>query len=179
MANEIGTATNFEDFFSKIVAFLTTNATLVAAGQAWQTLRVRRDNIDTFTTSLPDYTFTSAGRKQIHTFRYDPRSLNTNNPASDDQQSFWYTSDFSAGNSYGQWKLRQAREVKTVRIKAPTGSSFASFAPESFRLQYSDNGTAWTTALTVSNAPNWSVGERRDFAVPGTPDSELFPDIFL
>jgi len=174
MANEIGTATNFEDFFSKIIAFLTTNAALVSAGQAWQALRVRRDNIDTYTTSLPD-SFTGNGRKQIHTFRYDPRSLNTNNPAQNGSESFWYTnSGFSAGSSYGQWKLRQAREVKTVRIKAPIGTSYASYAPKSFRLQYSDDGTAWTTALTVSNAPNWSAGERRDFAVPGTPGSHLY-----
>ena len=31
MANEVGTASNLEDLFGKIVSFLTTNAALVAA----------------------------------------------------------------------------------------------------------------------------------------------------
>ena len=174
MANEVGTASNLEDLFGKIVSFLTTNATLVAANQDWQALRLRRDNIATHTSNLPDPTSANA-RKMIHTFRYDPRSLNMNNPAQNGQESFYVTnSGYTAGTSYNQWILKASREVKTVRIKAPVGFSYASYAPKSFRLQYSDDGTAWTTALTVSNAPNWFVGERRDFAVPGTPGAHLY-----
>ncbi|QIQ65831.1 virion structural protein [Pseudomonas phage Epa38] len=173
MANEIGTATNFEDFFSKIVAFLTTNATLVAAGQAWQALRVRRDNIATHTSNLTDPT-AAASRKMIHTFRYDPRTLNTDNPADSGAGAAFYTSNLSVGVSFNSWEMRTAREVKNVLIRShPTNGTYNSYAPRSFRLQYSDNGTSWTTALTVTNTPAFSLGERRLFAVPGTPGAHL------
>ncbi len=173
MANEIGTATNFEDFFSKIVAFLTTNATLVTAGQAWQALRVRRDNIATHTSNLTDPT-AAASRKMIHTFRYDPRTLNTDNPADSGAGAAFYTSNLSVGVSFNSWEMRTAREVKNVLIRShPTNGTYNSYAPRSFRLQYSDNGTSWTTALTVTNTPAFSLGERRLFAVPGTPGAHL------
>ena len=45
MAHEIGTASDLEDMFGKIVNFLTTDATLVAQGQAWEVLRLRRDRM--------------------------------------------------------------------------------------------------------------------------------------
>lgn len=38
MAVEIGTASNFADLQTRLIAFLTTNPTLVAAGQAWSVL---------------------------------------------------------------------------------------------------------------------------------------------
>lgn len=174
MANEVGTANNLEDLFGKIVSFLTTTAALVAANQEWEVLRLRRDNIQTHTSNMSDPT-SANNRKMMHTFRYDPRSLNINNASASGWEAHWYSpGGFTVGVSYNQWQLRAAREVKTVRIKAPVGTSYASYAPKSFRLQFSDDGTAWTTALTVSNAPNWFVGERRDFAVPGTPGSHLY-----
>ena len=38
MAIETGTATNYLDFWNKLISFLTTNTTLVAAGQQWSTV---------------------------------------------------------------------------------------------------------------------------------------------
>lgn len=173
MAHEIGTATNFEDFFSKIVAFLTTNATLVANNQEWQALRVRRDNIAVHTSNLNDPTDLSR-RKQIQTFRYDPRSININNP-SEYIQAAYYGTNFSAGSSTNTWQLRTAREVKNVMIRSNPGTSaFNGYAPRSFRLQYSDDGSAWTTALTVTNATAFSLGERRLFPVGGTTGAHLY-----
>lgn len=169
MANEVGTATGLEDFFTKIVSFLTTNPGLVAAGQAWTVLRQRRDNLASFTTNASD-TGTNEDRKGIHTCRYDTRSLNINSRVS--AQAAWTITNYSAGVTYFQYRLRVAKEMKTVRYQCPQYS--ASNTMRNFRLQYSDDGTAWTTALTVNTNPSYGRGEAKDFAVPGTPGAHLY-----
>lgn len=169
MANEVGTAANLEDLFGKIVSFLTTSPALVAANQDWEVLRLRRDNLLSHTSNLNEPSGGATSRYMRHTFRYDPRSINTNNPMVNGWEGHFYANNWSAGVSHNTWRLRQAREVKTVRIKAPVGSSYVQSAPKTFRLQYSDNNSSWVTALTVTNTPIFGVAETRDFAVPGTP----------
>lgn len=177
MANEVGTASNLEDLFGKIVSFLTTNAALVAASQQWQVLRQRRDNIDVLTTNLTEPT-TANYRKTFHTCRYDPRSLNTNDPNANQQANF-YARNYASGTSHVTWKLRATREVKTVRLRAPLYPSDVQHMLRNFRLQYSDNGSTWTTALTVSSSPTYATGETKDWAVPGTPGSHLYWRILM
>ena len=116
MANQIGSASGLEDLFGKIVSFLTTNATLVAANQNWTILRQRRGNIASLTTNLTEPT-TVPYRKTIQTCRYDPRSLNTDDETSNRVSNFY--SAAVMGTSYVRWQLRTAREVKTVRLRAP------------------------------------------------------------
>ncbi|NMY40564.1 discoidin domain-containing protein [Pseudomonas sp. WS 5013] len=177
MANQIGTASNLEDLFGKILTFLTSNANLVSAGQAWQALRVRRDNLQALTTNLTEPA-TANYRKTIHTCRYDPRSLNTNSPAAT-RQTYFNATNNANGTSYVQMQLRQARAVAKVRLRAPQFSTDVGSMLRNFRLQYSDDGTSWTTALTVSTAAVYSQGEWRDFAVPGTPGSHLYWRIII
>lgn len=177
MANEVGTASNLEDLFGKIVSFLTTNAALVAASQQWQVLRQRRDNIDALTTNLTEPT-TAYYRKTFHTCRYDPRSLNTNDQNARGQANF-YASNYATGVSHVTWQLRAAREVKTVRLRAPLYTGDVQYMLRNFRLQYSDNGSTWTTALTISSNPLYATGETKDFAVPGTPGSHLYWRILM
>lgn len=163
MANEVGTASNLEDFFGKIVNFLTANASLVAANQEWEVLRIARDNLAAVTTNL---TTTSNLRACM---RSDPRTLNT------DADSFYENlSGFSAGVSHVTCELKQAREVKKVRLSTPNSSTGANDAIKNFRLQYSDDGISWTTALTVTGVANWSISEVRDYEVPGTPGAHLY-----
>lgn len=164
MGNEVGTASNFEDLFGKIVTFLTTNAALVAANQQWQVLRQRRDNILLHTSNLADAA-SGTPRMMQHTFRYDPRSLNFNNPAASDAGSY-FGNNWSSGVSHNTWRLRQAREVAAVRLIAPLSSANLNILPKSFRLQHSIDSVTWTTALTVTNAAGFLSGEMRDFAVP-------------
>lgn len=170
MAYEIGTATNLEDLFGKIVSFLTTNSSLVAAGQQWSVNRIFRDNVAALTTNLTETT-TIQYRKILHSFRYTPRSLNTNNP--NNQEGHTYCNNFAAGTSYFNITLRTAVEVKTVRIVSPN-SSDASYTLQNFLLQYSDNGSTWTTALTVASSPIYGQNETKDFSVPGTPGTHLY-----
>lgn len=171
MAKEIGTANDLEDLFGKIVAFLTSNASLVAAGQAWQVLRLRRDNLAALTSNITDPT-TVRYRTMMHTCRYDSRSLNFNNPTATYQGEFFASA--TMGSSFVQMQLRQAREVKIVRLRAAQSAGVVQYSLRNFRLQYSDNGSTWTTALTVSSANVLSVGEWRDYAVPGTPGAHLY-----
>lgn len=170
MANEVGTANNLEDLFGKIVSFLTTNATLVAANQEWEILRLRRDNLLGLTTNMVD-TGTGATRKIIHTCRYDARSLNTD---ANDASTGRYSGAFTAGTSQITFTLRQAREVTKVRIRNSVVNGELNQSPRGFRLQWSDNNSTWTTVLTVANSPTWITGERRDFDVPGTPGAHLY-----
>ena len=171
MANEVGNAANLEDLFGKIVSFLTTNATLVAANQEWQTLRLRRDNIAALTTNLTEPS-NAVYRTTIQTCRYDPRSLNTDNENATNHGNF-YASNYLSGVSHVTWQLRIAREVKTVRLRAPLSSDHVSYMLQNFSLQYSDDNTTWTTALTVDSSPTYALGETKDWAVPDTPGSHL------
>lgn len=174
MAFEIGSASGLEDLFSKIITFLTTNSSLVAATQQWEVLRQRRDNILSCTTSLPIPSST-LDRKVIHTCRYDSRSVNSDNPASSYRGTYYSggTSTWVAG-AHVTWRFRQARAVATVRLQAALAGGVAQHMFKNFRLQYSDDNSTWTTALTVSSTANYATGEWRDFAVPGTPGSHEY-----
>ena len=174
MANQVGTATGLEDLFGKIVTFLTTDAALVAAGQEWDVMRLRRDNLLNHTSNLAEPSTGGKSRFMRHTFRYDPRSLNTDNPETAGWDGHFYANNFSAGVSYNSWQLRQAREVTSVKLRAPVGNGYVDKVPKSFRLQYSDDGTSWTTGLTVTNAPTLTMGERRVFPVGASLGSHVY-----
>lgn len=165
MAHEIGTASDLEDLFSKIVGFVTTNGQLVAANQQWEVLRMRRDNLVACTTDLPQPT-NAAHCNVLHTCRYDPRSRNVDSESAT-QNACFYASGFQAGTSHAAWQLRTAREVRTVRLRAPMDTRLSNML-RNFRLQYSDDGNTWTTALTVTSNPIYTTGEVKDFAVPAS-----------
>lgn len=55
----------------------------------------------------------------------------------------------------------------TVRLTfKPADAPNVESAPKSFRIETSDNGTAWTTRLTVTNEAAWTAGEVRSYAIP-------------
>lgn len=176
MANEVGTASNLEDLFGKIVRFLTTNAALVAASQQWQVLRQWRDNVvGVSVTSLVENAAYNQ-RRILHSFRYDPRSLGTN--AQTGGTGHVACSSYVQGTSQLTIQLRTAKAVANVRISAPLDSN-TSEVLQNFRLQYSDDNLTWTTALTVSSDPVYSVGETKTFAVPGTPGAHVYWRIII
>lgn len=178
MGNQVGSATDLEDLFGKIVTFLSTNAALVAANQDWEVLRLRRDNLAGISTNLVDNA-TGVNRKIIHTARYDNRTLNVDNPAA--TTGTYGTVTVTAGTSFVSYQLKQARAIATVRMRATLngGAAYLNAMFRSFRLQYSDDGSSWTTALTVANTPAFALGEWRDFAVPGTPGSHVYWRIII
>lgn len=178
MANETGTAANLEDLFGKVVSFVTTNSALVTAGQEWSVLRQHRDNIAAFTSPMVENIGAANHRKMLHTFRYDARSLSVNHALQYQQSSVNLTSVVN-GTSFCRWQLKATATVATVRLRASPDASQIQFTPRSWRLQYSDDGTSWTTALTVTNPPVYTPGEWRDFAVGGSPGSHVYWQIIL
>lgn len=64
--------------------------------------------------------------------------------------TYWWGQDFGAGNAKA---IREVRMRPSQNIPGVVGRS-----PKSFKLQYSDNGTTWTTAMTVSGDTAWSKG---------------------
>jgi hypothetical protein len=177
MAFELDTANNLEDLFGRLISFVSTNQDLVDAGQAWQVLRQHRDNIAVLTTNLNEPT-SAVHRKTIHTCRYDPRSLNTNSVDANKEANF-AASNYASGTSHVTWQMRTARTVETVRLRAPRYSGDLQYMLRNFRLQYSDNDSTWTTALTVNSNPSYSLGETKDFIVPGSPGSHLYWRILM
>ena len=149
MANQVGTATGLFDLFDKIVDFLTTDSALVAAGQEWEVLRIHRDNLAEVTTNMTEPS-DAASRKIIQCCRYDPRSLNTDSIG--DWWCNFYGTGYVAGTSFARFKLKEAKAITTVRLRAPNGSHLGNMV-RNFRLQHSDDGTTWTDALTVTGSP--------------------------
>lgn len=50
-------------------------------------------------------------------------------------------------------------------------SGFTKQNPKSWTIEYSDNGTSWTTAHTVSNVTNWIPLERKTYEITSRPAS--------
>jgi hypothetical protein len=171
MANEVGTASNMEDLFGKIITFLTTNATLVGTGQAWIPLYVKRDNLLASTTNMVEPTL-DTDRKTYHTYRNDPRTLNTDNETTSKLAAFKATCVLNT--SFVSMQLRVAKSVLTVRVRAPQSTTDLSTMLRNFKLQYSDNGTTWTDALSVTTAAVFTAGEWRDYALSSVGSHEYW-----
>ena len=176
-ASTSGTATGLEDLVTKIVTFLTTDADLVAANQEWAVLRQERDNLASVAHNLTEQTSVQA-RRIRHGCRYDPRSLNIDSPNNTD--GYVQASGYSAGVSYVRFQLRVAAEIDSVTITAPNvAGAQLSGVPRDFRLQYSDDDSSWTTALTVSGGAAYTQNESRDHSVGGTPGAHTYWRIII
>jgi len=163
MAFATGTATDWVDALAKLRAFLTTNADLVAAGQQWQELRWIQDNLEAIDSNMT----ITAGTQLQYICRPDFRTQNYNS------ETQYVTSTGTTNGQYIRMKLRAAKTVTSVLFK--TGSSTPNTeSPSGFRLEYSDDGTNWTVALTVTGQTGWAANEERTFAVPGTPGAHLW-----
>lgn len=166
MAYATGSATGPQDALNKLRLFLTTDSTLVAAGQAWKQLRWIVDNVEAVDTTIG----LSAGAQAHKLFRPDFR---TQNYVAEADASNCLTGSFEPG----QWlraKLRTARAVTRFTLKAPPDGYLYERMPRDFELQYSSNGTSWTTALAVTDQVDWSANEERSFTVPSATGTWLW-----
>jgi hypothetical protein len=161
MAYEIGTANNLEDMFDKMVSFLTTNPTLVTANQNWSVVRLRKDNLLSATSPINFIDNFSGARDLPQIMREDSRTLNTDSTTG--QTATLESTNFTNGQHIDM-VLRVAKAVKFIKLKLGQTSSFPSIS--AFRLQHSDDGAAWTTAVTHSAIPTWVALEERTFSVP-------------
>jgi hypothetical protein len=70
-----------------------------------------------------------------------------------------------AGTS-GAWiGYHFSKAVGIARVRL-TAAQFTDQSPKDFRVQFSDNGTDWTTAWTVTAQTNWFNGEVRQYVDP-------------
>lgn len=166
MAVETGTAANWVDALAKLRTFLTTNSALVAAGQAWQELRWLADNLETIDTNMTIDQSTNRGRIAYLT-RPDFRTQNYNSLTGAEISA----TGFQAGQ-YIRMKLRTAKAVTSFTYKGGNGNSGDN--PRNFRIEYSDDGTTWTTALTVTDQYSWVPQEERTYAIPGSTGAHLW-----
>jgi hypothetical protein len=135
--------------------------------ERWQALRLYRDNLAGITTALTQPDGTAQARNILHSFRYDPRSLgwdadNTN------ANGYCTVTGYAAGSTV-VIQLRAPREVASVRLQSPNNDSVTGQMLQNFVLEYSDDGSTWTGALTVASNPTYALAEAKTFAVGGSP----------
>ena len=73
----------------------------------------------------------------------------------------WRTFSGQPVTSWIQVHFDDVVEIDDFRVRA--WASNPNRAPKDFTLQYSDNGTSWTTAITVTNQTTWTANESRTF----------------
>ena len=71
----------------------------------------------------------------------------------------WLAYDFGAGNE---------KAIVSVGLHGRDGPA-ADQMPKDFDVQYSDNGSTWTTEWSVTNQTSWIPGQFRKFDKPGAP----------
>ena len=169
MAHKIGTATNFSDYVTQLLEFLSTDPTLVANGQQWQILRNRRNNLQ----GVAVYNCTqadsnSSSRQVKDVFRIDPRTSNGDSYTTEANFNCALNS-FVQGTSHFVITLVEARELDKVQMSSGIYNSVLSMASQlctNFTLQYSDDGATWTNALVYTAGTTWTAGEVRQYQIP-------------
>jgi len=159
MASETGTATDMEDFLTRIINFVTTDTGLTSQSpsQAWTVLRNRRDNLALVTTDFFQNNPANLDEVTIYKLmRQDNRTLNTDVIS---QAKYSYNS--TDNGTHVTMQLRQAREVTSLTVGAPYTDLTKCL--KDFRLQYSDDGSAWTTVYQATNEPSWTQLEERTY----------------
>lgn len=74
----------------------------------------------------------------------------------------WLRYDFGAGNQ---------KAIVAVDIWARPDTAFSTQSPKDFTIEYSDNGSSWTVAWTVTGSTGWRSREHRKFVKTGHTDS--------
>ncbi len=159
MAHITGTASSLRDVVERIRTALTTNATLGAQvpNQRWTELRYVYDNIESASTNMNP----TAGRYLQSLCRVDQRLRLSDSEFSTTQD--FQASNFVGGTSYMQFKFRTAKPVSSLMIKGHSTTPNA-YNINGFILQYSDNGSSWTTAHTVASQATWTNYEERTYS---------------
>ncbi|UYA98776.1 hypothetical protein P9A53_gp32 [Xanthomonas phage vB_Xar_IVIA-DoCa6] len=160
MAFVTGTAANHVDALDKLRLFLTSDDALSSLGQTWAQLRWVPDNVDSVDTNIPF----GSGVQLPRLFRPDYR---TQNYTSETNSQYLSSTSFTSGQ-YVRLKMRVAKAVTKFTLKAGTGSSLTNYTPRNFRLEYSDDGSTWTSAATLTDQRAWVANEERTFSVPST-----------
>lgn len=80
----------------------------------------------------------------------------------------WRTFSGLATPSWLRVRFDDVVEITEFRVRA--WDTNPNRAPKDFTLDYSDNGSAWTTYHTVTGATGWGANESRTYTVPAATD---------
>lgn len=83
----------------------------------------------------------------------------------DNINSYWSTVNGGTTNAYVGYIEPTAYAVTSFALTAPA-SAFVAYMPTEFALEFSDDGTNWTTVQTYTTT--WTGGQRRVFSAPTT-----------
>ena len=174
MAHVTGTASDVHDALEKLRTELKTNATLAALtpAQTWAELMYVQNNIETSSTNAT----LGTTKHLLNLCRYDPRfvpSVSITTEATDTT-----VSSLVMGTSFLRFKFLTARAVTSILYKASRLTNQTS-SIQSFRLQYSDDDSTWTTAATITNQTGWSQLEERTFSGWAATGSHLYWRILI
>lgn len=64
-----------------------------------------------------------------------------------------------------QYQFASAVDITSYQVSARNDANQPTLAPKTWTLQYSDDGSAWTTVDTVDRQANWAQGETRYYTV--------------
>lgn len=163
MAYETGTATDYHDLLRKVVKFVTTNATLVGLSRNWAILRgYLNDTVDYIDNTAYIADTESSWDKSTALGQDDAMA----NP-SVFQYAGWADYTTNLANSYLGVKFASAQTPTSYKVRSEewVGVNRNSRAPKDWDVQWSDNGTTWTTTGQVRNETAWSSGETRTYSI--------------
>lgn len=75
------------------------------------------------------------------------------------------STDWASNGGYPSWlsyDFGMAKAVDTVELRA---RSYQGQGPTNFKIQYSDDNSAWVDVVTVTGAATWGSSELRSYAV--------------
>jgi hypothetical protein len=171
MAYETGLADGHDDLFHKILMFLTTNTDLVTAGQEYEITDGRASD------QVANY-IDSTGYSESGLVKFG-KSVAL---GSDDQFSMpnggmgWNCFINDAPNSYIGVEFATATAPTSYRIRGLgwTTTDVSDRCPLSWILEYSDDGSAWSTQETITGQNSWSNYEEKTFTISGSPTAHLY-----
>lgn len=163
MAWVTGTAANHRDLLRKLVAFLTTNASLVAASQVWT---INRGYVDNTVDYIQNTTY------EVSTdFSWDVSAAMGLEDAYAEptihQFYGWVDNTTNLPNGYLGVKFDTAKTPTSydLRIREWSGTSEGDQMVKDWDIEYSDNGITWTTAEQVRNQLLWTYGETKTYTI--------------
>lgn len=111
-----------------------------------------------------DQTSPGMSSNQSDYFYGSPAANTIDNNTTDYVNSTW-VSGTTSGDHWLSVDLGAPKDVAQLALLCQAYASGPSRAPKDFLLQRSDNGSTWTTVLTVTNATGYVVGAYKTFTL--------------
>lgn len=104
-------------------------------------------------------------------------STNAAKAFDDNASTFWSSAGGGVSPQWIQYDFGTSTEVKELYLQAGNSAARADRAPEDFSVQYSDDGSTWTTLDTFTGEAAWSSGESRTYTLSDvTPPATLYSE---